>query len=1629
MRNTGDGDAPGVVVTDVLGSGFSDWGALPGSGGEGPTVVGPVITWVLTAPLAANGGAWTAQVTATVAATGVQTDTVQASGRCAAGCTYGTAADTAYVTLLTDFGKFPALQTATIGSLIVFTFTASLPDQSALYQTLTLTDALPTGLGYVSSRLVYTYNGPAAPTTLISATPTLTPGRLASGDVIWALGDLSGTVQVHGVLTAVVQDIPANGNGVRQTNALTMTYTDDGQLYVHTDTAEVEIVEPALHLSKEAASSTGSLTDLDGTALLTYTLRLTNTGTSPAYDLLITDAVPAGISVTALYGGDAHSGPVQGPGVLTWTVAVVSDALPGFNNPLVLTYTARVSGAIASGNEADEITRLTNRVSVTYASLPGAPWPGEARTYGPVTDTATVEVAAANVRKTVRPVSSSSAPLRIGDLVTYTIVDEVPPGLRLPWPYQFDYLPIGFRYITGTFAVTTNLPFAGSSLTDTLVPPYLSRSDSSPDLGVAGVTATVNPNVGPRYDDASQQAVEWWFQPLDNVGRTTVGLVTITFQAQIVGLDLQGTSVWTDALATASERNYVYLLWNVEDGGAYTDTLPVRDDYAWVAGTVGQPHLSIAKASQPPPGAYVRAYERITYTLTITNDGYGPAYDIVISDALPSGLVYVTSTLTGSAPPTIAFTTRPPVSATGTLTWGVNLLWGRGRNGGQPGVATLTMVAWISAVVGASARLTNTAAIPAYDSQPGDGPGPWSPDERSYTDGSDSVWHQTPPPYGVKYADPITATIGDTIVFSLVGPYIGSTLYDVLVTDVVDGRLTVLGSQAIGSGAPPITSHVSGQVVTGVWGSVPAWSYSALIITTTLDEPTAAAAGDRITNTASFQWAFWPGGPRQPVTSINVVTVTVVEPHLVLTKRAWPPREPVGAGDRVTYTLILTNEGTGPAYDLVITDRLPAGLTYVATEGFTVTAPPTAVRGGGYPTWTVSQLDVGGAVWITVTAQVAWGIGADLPLTNAGWGSYSSQPGPHPGERSYTVPTDTATVRTGLPVLTLTKAATPTPVEAGALLTYTLTVTSGGLVSATGVVVTDAVPLSTTYRACAPQPCGEAGGIVSWTLGTLDLGASRPVTLVVQVDPSLPRGTVLTNEAWVTSSEGVTDTDRVTTPVDRAADLVVVKQDTPDPVVPGTRLTYTLVVTNRGPSDAREVLVTDTLPSPVTFVTATRPVTVALPHLIWGLGDLIAGQARHLTVVVRVRPEATAPFTNAVVVTTTTSDRHPQDNRDEEPTTPLQPGLALVKTVRPGWAARGQLITYLLQITNTGQVYLDPLALTDTLPPDFHYVRSSGVPTDPDLITGSLLVWSDLGRLDPGASLTVAFAVTATPGITGTYINVATATGTTPAETLTDTDDVPVVIGDPAVVVDKGLVAYERDPIAPNHVTFTIRITNVGPSVVDVLPLFDRYDPTCLKFVTATPLPDEGADDGLLTWYDLTGPAPHGWGHNLVPGDAFLVTTVFTVVRDITTTVNTAIVTDARDVHDNPARGDDDSAVVNDVPTAVELRYFRATVEVGAVRLEWATAVEVDHYGFELYRQELGANAEATLLAFLPGQGGGGGRRYAYTDRAVLPGRRYRYWLVDVDTRGRRTVHPAVEVRVTEQAATHRLYLPLVLRQ
>jgi uncharacterized repeat protein (TIGR01451 family) len=119
-------------------------------------------------------------------------------------------------------------------------------------------------------------------------------------------------------------------------------------------------------------------------------------------------------------------------------------------------------------------------------------------------------------------------------------------------------------------------------------------------------------------------------------------------------------------------------------------------------------------------------------------------------------------------------------------------------------------------------------------------------------------------------------------------------------------------------------------------------------------------------------------------------------------------------------------------------------------------------------------------------------------------------------------------------------------------------------------------------------------------------------------------------------------------PLAPEADLEISKVDSPDPVTVGENLTYTITVTNRGPDGATNVVVTDTLPSGVTFVSASPECVHVAGVVTCNLGNIPAGGSVTITIV--VTPTAPGNIVNNVSVDSDTDDPDPANNAATAPT-------------------------------------------------------------------------------------------------------------------------------------------------------------------------------------------------------------------------------------------------------------------------------------------------------------------------------------------------------------------------------------------
>ncbi|MCD6473733.1 MAG: DUF11 domain-containing protein, partial [Thermoplasmata archaeon] len=196
--------------------------------------------------------------------------------------------------------------------------------------------------------------------------------------------------------------------------------------------------------------------------------------------------------------------------------------------------------------------------------------------------------------------------------------------------------------------------------------------------------------------------------------------------------------------------------------------------------------------------------------------------------------------------------------------------------------------------------------------------------------------------------------------------------------------------------------------------------------------------------------------------------------------------------------------------------------------------------------------------------------------------------------------------------------------------------------------------------------------------------------------------------------------------INKCADLSITKIDEPDPVIAGDMLKYTLVVTNNGINDAKNVIITDNLPNEI-----QNPQYSADGGATWHAWNgsfYIHFLPSHATqqILIRGIVSINAPdkINNTAEVNSTTLDTNPANNRDWEETTILHPGINVTKEAVPSVIHSGDNVTYYVNITNNGDCMLYNVTIKDSNNLSFSY--SSGDDGDGILELGE--TWSYMAR-------------------------------------------------------------------------------------------------------------------------------------------------------------------------------------------------------------------------------------------------------------------------------------------------------------
>ncbi len=208
----------------------------------------------------------------------------------------------------------------------------------------------------------------------------------------------------------------------------------------------------------------------------------------------------------------------------------------------------------------------------------------------------------------------------------------------------------------------------------------------------------------------------------------------------------------------------------------------------------------------------------------------------------------------------------------------------------------------------------------------------------------------------------------------------------------------------------------------------------------------------------------------------------------------------------------------------------------------------------------------------------------------------------------------------------------PTP-NVGDTVTFTVTVTNNGPDPATGVEITDQIPLGLQVTGFTPSAGTFDPASGRWRIGAMPVGFSATLQITARV---VAAGT-LTNVAVKTGGDQIdpivpNNTDGATVSPSPVADIVVRKIVPVRGVRAAEGVFFTIVVRNAGPSPATGVVVVDRLPAGLTFVAATPSVGTYDPASgAWTIGDLAVDAVA--TMRLQALLEVPGPVTNIATKT------------------------------------------------------------------------------------------------------------------------------------------------------------------------------------------------------------------------------------------------------------------------------------------------------------------------------------------------------------------------------------------------------------
>lgn len=553
----------------------------------------------------------------------------------------------------------------------------------------------------------------------------------------------------------------------------------------------------------------------------------------------------------------------------------------------------------------------------------------------------------------------------------------------------------------------------------------------------------------------------------------------------------------------------------------------------------------------------------------------------------------------------------------------------------------------------------------------------------------------------------------------------------------------------------------------------------------------------------------------------------------------------------VTFLLSLTNDGPDTATEILVTDDLPAGITYQSNQPSIGTFTPASGE------WSIASLPVGATATLSITGLLT----ASTPQINTAEvtavGQFDADSTPN---NSVVGEDDQASVvvtpaQIDLSLIKTVSDASPNVNEP---VSFTLTLTNSGGSDATSVVVEDTLPTGLVLTGDTPSTGTFNSSDLRWSIPSLAAGGSA--TLVLETRVIAPGNLINVAEVIAADQFDIDSTpgnnltgedDQATATVQtQTADLSLDKTMVATGSTIGDNVTFTVTVNNAGPEPATGVRVRDVLPAGLAYVSDSPTAGDYDPATgIWMIPTVPVGSTNNLTLTLVANLQNAATQTNTAEIIAADQfdpDSTPgnavatEDDIDSVFVTPVTVDLDLTKSVSIARPVPGESFTYTLSVRNTSPNDATGVVVTDPLPDEIIFQSN----TTGQVYLPTTGVWT-VGTVAAGATRTIDIQAVLSPNrsdVLDPISNTAEITladqfdiDSTPGNAIAGEDDQASAIITPARA-DLRLSKTASNPQANvgQEVTFILSTTNDGPDSSGVFTISDPV-PAGATLVRSTP--------------------------------------------------------------------------------------------------------------------------------------------------------------------------------------------------